>query len=72
MDKTTRNIFTILSILVVVSIFLTYDRAIVRKDYVAFPPESEEEAASLEESAALTTPSDAEPIPAEDSTSTTP
>ena len=70
MDKTTRNIFTVLAILVVVSIYLTYDRAIIRKDYTAFPPEPEEEAASLEEGAPLETPSGVEPVPSEESTDT--
>jgi len=72
MDNTTRNIFTILSILVVVSIFLTYDRAIIRKDYIAFPPEPEQETASLEEGASPETPSGVEPVPPEENTSTAP
>ncbi len=72
MDTTTRNIFTVMSVLVVVSIFLTYDRAVVRKDYTAFPPEPEEEAAPLEESVPLEIPPDVEAASSGESTSTTP
>ena len=72
MDKTTKGTLIVLSILIVASILLTYHRTIIRKDYTAFPPESEEEMVPLEESASLEVSPDAEFIPSQESTSTTP
>ena len=48
MDKTTKSIFAILSVFIIVAIALMYYRTIVRKDYVVFPDEMAEEGIPFE------------------------
>ena len=70
MDKVTKRAFIVLIVLIIGSIAMTYDRTIVRKDYIAFPPEPEEEAATLDESVLPESSSGVEATLTKDSTST--
>jgi len=70
MDKVTKRVFIVLIILIIGSIAMTYDRTIIRKDYIAFPPEPEEETVTLDEGVLPESSSSVETTLTEDSTST--